>query len=313
MMKNRIHFGFLFVLAILCLLGACSPSEPEPAGPEVVPLDGRGGGVIAYSLWPTGNGIPQIYAVNADGSGNVQLSHAAFGLNHLDWSASLQRFVLVGYVNMESTWSIYTMNGDGSQLTRLTDAEGVWDSEPAWSPDGSRIAFTRNDPQTLHHELWIMNADGSGQRAIGMQGFQSKWSPDGSLFLYTSNKSGNWEIYTCRIDGSNELQLTRTPETEATAIWSPQNGQIVFSTNRDGNNEIYIMAGDGTDWRRLTNSAANDYSPRFSGDGSLIAFQSDLSESKVEIYVMNADGSNPRPVTNTSGGTASFPCWRNPR
>jgi TolB protein len=308
MNKNLLPFASA-LLGILFLC-SCNSPMPDPEEPAPVPLDGRGGGVIAYSLWPLRNGTPQIYAINADGSGNVQLSHAPVGLNHMDWSASLQRFVLVGYVNSETTWSIYTMNGDGSQLNRLTNMEGVWDSEPVWSPDGSRIAFCRLDPRTQYSELWMMNADGSGQLPIGMQGFQPRWSPAGTRFLYTSNKAGNWEIYTCRIDGSHEQRLTHTGSNEATAVWSPDGGQIVFSTNRDGNNEIYAMDGDGTDWQRLTNSGANDYSPRFSPDGSLIAFQSDLSENKVEIYIMNADGSNLRPVTDTAGGTASFPCWR---
>jgi TolB protein len=314
-MKKRIHRGFLFVPAILCLLCACSTSEPEPDGPEVVPLDGRGGGVIAYSYQPAVQGeLHQIYMINADGSGNIKVSNAGIGLNHHDWSPDGQRLALVGYVNMNTTWSIHVMNIDGSNLTRLTNESGVWDSEPAWSPDGTRIAFTRIYPaQNNRNELWLMDADGANQRWIGVEGFAARWSPDGGRFIYTQGFSGNSEVLVCRVDGSDVQQLTHTGAFENNPCWSADGGRILFTSTRDGGrSEIYVMNADGTQLVRLTQNGNDEYSPKWSPDGSLITFGSDVSAAEHwEIYIMNADGSNIRRLTQSSGNHTSInPVWK---
>src|SRR6266545_5901313 len=81
--------------------------------------------------------------------------------------------------NFQDVWSI---NADGTGLTRLTRSPGP-DFDATWSPDGARIAFRseRNgDP-----EIWLMNADGSGQRGLA-DGLSPAWSPDGSKIAYAS-------------------------------------------------------------------------------------------------------------------------------
>ena len=80
---------------------------------------------------------------------------------------------------------IYTANPDGSGPLRLT-TNLVADTEPAYSPDGTRIAFTRSN------DIWVMNADGGGQVAIsGIEGPDSEpaWSADGTQIVYVSNHS----------------------------------------------------------------------------------------------------------------------------
>jgi TolB protein len=248
------------------------------------------------------------------------LIEASVGLNHHDWSPDGQRIAAVGYTD-SSTWSIYVFDVDGSDLTRLTNAPGLWDSEPIWSPDGTRIAFTRIYPdQDDREEIWIMNADGSDPHWIGLEGFAAKWSPDGSRLLYTSARSGNYEIYTANIDGTDEQQLTRTTADESFPVWSPDGSQIAYSASTGGWNtvgnsqtyEIYVMDADGTNVRQLTDNTAYDGNPRWSPDGSLLVFSSDVAESgHWEIYVMNADGTDVKRVTHTPAGvTAINPVWR---
>ncbi len=297
------------------------PAPTKTVLPTLTPLDGTGGGIIAYCYQPmTGGALHQIYGINADGSGNRRLIQASIGLNHHDWSPDGQRIAAVGYAD-PSTWSIYVFNVDGSDLTRLTNAPGLWDSEPSWSPGGTRIAFTRIDPdQDGREEIWVMNADGSDPHWIGVEGFAAKWSPDGSRFVYTSARSGNCEIYTANVDGTDERRLTGTTADESFPTWSPGGSWIVYSASTGEWNtaensqtyEVYVLDVGGTNVRQLTHNTAYDGNPRWSPDGSLLAFSSDVAETgHWEIYVMNADGSDVRRVTNTpASATAINPVWR---
>jgi TolB protein len=324
---------FIFVLLAGCgenapvVTSAPSPipsikptSVAAPTDSPVPPLDGSGGGVIAYCFQPLSGGLHQLYAVNADGSSNQKIIETDIGLNHHDWSPDGQTMAAVGYVD-QSTWSSYVFDFGDSELTRLTDTSGVWDSEPVWSPDGTRIAFTRIYPeQNDREEIWIMNADGSDQHWTGMVGFAARWSPDGTRLIYSSSVSGNYDLYTSGVDGSDQQHLTDTSADEWFASWSPDGSQIVYSASMGTSSssadletyEIFIMDADGSNVRQLTNNTAYDGNPRWSPDGTLIAFHSDLAVSgQWQVYVMAADGSERRQVTDLPEGiTAINPVWR---
>jgi Tol biopolymer transport system component len=312
---NTLMKYMAIILSSFVLSMGCSDNGTEPE-PQAIPLDGRGGGVIFYCYQPLQNGIHQIYGINADGSGNKKIIDAAIGLNHHDISPDATQFACVGYMDAGfNTWSIHTFNADGTGLTRLTTTSNVEDSEPAWSPDGSQISFTRIYPnQNGREELWIMNADGSNQHYIGVEGFAAKWSSDGLRFVYSANISDNYDIYTCKVDGTDIQQLTSTPVNEWFTVWSPDDSFIAFNAYPTGDysaSEIYIMEANGNNLTRLTDNTTSDGYPRFSPDGSLISFTHDLSSQQWEIFIMNTDGSNVRQVTDSpSGITAINAVWR---
>jgi TolB protein len=311
MMKMKDMYISTIILIIITMCFGCSENSTKPE--EGIPLDGRGGGAIAYCYQPVSgtNTKKEIYAINADRTGNIRIIDTEVSLNHHDWSPDDQKITAVGYVN-NTTWSIYVFNAaDGNNLTRLTNTTGVWDNEPMWSPDGLKIAFSRHYPsQNNRIELCIMNADGSNAHSIGVEGFAAKWSPDGSLFVYQSSLMASSDLYTCNIDGSNVQQLTATAFTEISPIFSPDGTKIAYVTDRDGNHEIYIMNSDGSNPQRLTNIEHDNYAPRWFPDGSLIAFNSGPFE-EWEVYIINSDGTNLRRLTNSSTGiTAINPAWR---
>jgi TolB protein len=282
--------------------------------------------VIAYCLMSS-TPVPSatIFTINSDGTENKPLIAAAIGLNHLDWSPDGKYLVAVGYMDATfTTWSIHTFAADGTNLKRITSKTGVADSEPAWSPDGTKITFTRvfwNSDGTMGRtELWVTNIDGSGQHYIGIEGFASKWSPDGTRLIYSSQKSGNYEIYTCLIDGTNEQCLTNTSAHESYPVWSSDGKQIAFCASTGVFNtqealvtyEVYLMNTDGTNIRQLTNNNCYDGYPRWSPDNTRLVFNSDMHDNgQHEIYTMNIDGTNIKRVTNTTrGATALNPVWR---
>lgn len=90
----------------------------------------------------------------------------------------------------------------------------------------------------------------------------------------------------------------------ASATFPGANGRIVFASDRDGNDEIYVMNDDGSAQTRLTNYSGTDTQPRWSPDGTKIAFNRDG-----QIYVMNADGSGQTNISNASPANDANPSW----
>jgi TolB protein len=301
------------LLTILLLTASCNKDNSKTDNDPDPPYTGN---VIAYCYQnPNGNPYHQIYSINEDATGIKKISNATIGLNHMDWSSDATKFAMVGYVdNTNSTWSIHTMNANGSNLVRLTTTLDVWDTEPVWSPDMSQIAFTRifkleND----RNEIWLMSADGTNQHSIGVIGFAPRWSIDGSKFVYSTNIDGNWEIYICNIDGTDQIRLTNNTVLDYFPSWSPDGTKILFTSQRDNSiDEVYLMNADGTGVQRITNNSKSESWPRFSPDGTKILFCSDIDiTNHWEIYTMNADGTNVTRVTRTPGSaTAISPTWK---
>ena len=92
---------------------------------------------------------------------------------------------------------------------------------PAWSPDGRKIAFSRDGPGS-NDEIYVINADGSGQRRLTQSGRQPLWSPDGQKIAFRSKRNGNDDIYVMNPDGSGQRNLTRNPaRVDDSLAWSP--------------------------------------------------------------------------------------------
>ena len=138
---------------------------------------------------------------------------------------------------------IYTINSDGSELTRLTFAEGD-DYTPAWSPDGEYIAFTSMRDGVIEgsQEIYVMRSDGTDLTNISNSDnydVYPQWSPDGHQIIFVSFRDTNTEIYIMSSTGDNQLNLTNHDAEDMCASWSPDGQYIAFSSNRDGDFDIY--------------------------------------------------------------------------
>jgi hypothetical protein len=196
------------------------------------------------------------------------------------------------------------MSADGFDVQTVTPNGFA----PAYSPDGSKIAFIRNDG--LDNEIWVMDADGANAVQLTSNGADDQWptwSADGSKIAFGSDLGGVYQIYTINPAGGTPTPLTAGAGPNATPSWSPNGSKVAFTRMRDGRQEVYIMNADGTGQTRLTNAADVSYDPTWSPDGSKILFT--RGDAIPHIYVMNPDGSSAVPLTSSPSAADVGAAW----
>lgn len=226
---------------------------------------------LAFSGLRRGNW--DIYLIGADGGGLERVTRSPAGDFAPSWSPDGRRIAFMrqrgeGGKNTVCGSCIQTIKVDGTGLRQLTPTK-AFAADPAWSPDGQKIAYSRF--MRSGGEIFAMSAaDGSGQRNLTNTGRaqegEPSWSPDGERITYTSFTEANGafdRIFTMRADGSEKKNLTGSDGGSSPA-WSPDGREIAFVRFGESpeNAEIYKLdAADGSDVQRLTNNRAFDYAP----------------------------------------------------
>jgi Tol biopolymer transport system component len=192
-----------------------------------------------------------------------------------------------------SNWDIYVLRSDGTEV-RLTTQPGS-DTLPAWSPDGSRLAFS-SSPQPDKNallDIWVMNADGSGLTRLTDHPEDDRrgvWSPDGSRLAYTATRAGNQEIHAMDADGGNDVNLTNHPAQDSQPAWSPDGTRIAFtSTRQGGSTDLWVMNADGTNPRMLAHLPGHQRHAAWSPNARWIAFDG-RQAGNYDVYVVDAEG-----------------------
>ena len=205
---------------------------------------------------------------------------------------------------------IYTVRSDGTGAVQLTNDLGR-NTDPSWSPDGTRIAYTNERDGA--RAIYVMNENGSDVKRLTpltQDSFDPTWSPDGTRIAFVSVRDANPDVYVMNADGSGELRLTTNPTIDTDPAWSPDGTRIAFSSDRAGTHDIYVMNTDGSGITRVTNGPTLDRFPAWSPDGNRLAFSSNGCDDPLRSGYCNAVVFVVGPTGPPVGvGSGDHPAW----
>ena len=175
-------------------------------------------------------------------------------------------------VKQAGRFELKVADADGQNaLTALASAEPI--ISPAWSPDGSRLAyvsFQSKKPVVFVQDL------GSG-RQIPVANFRGSnsapsWSPDGRQLAVVLSREGGSQIFLINADGSGLRRLMSSNAIDTEPVFSPDGRSIYFTSDRGGSPQIYRVSPAGGDAQRVTTEGAYNVTPRISPDGKTLVF-----------------------------------------
>jgi Tol biopolymer transport system component len=297
MRKLRCLLGGMVLVAMLAL-AACGGGQPTLAESPLPAPSVTGTIVFEKAVKPGAGGNGDIYVVNADGTGLKALAEAPSWAEHPSWSPDGTRIVWATYPagsedGMDA--ALWVMNADGSGKRPLAeDLLGDW---AVWSPDGTQIAFSRNEGMG-EQDIYVIGADGSGLRQLtsGSGDVAPAWAGDGRIFFLRSSK-----VFAMNSDGSGLTQVTHginasdfglSPDGKTLALHDYTNDRIV-AVSVDGSGSPVTLLEKPSRYLDPHGLLGKKWAPAWTPDGKAVVLTTNLLYSVfgTRLYVVNADGS----------------------
>jgi TolB protein len=273
-------------------------------------------GRIAFVESQGGN---DIFSMNPDGTDVQQLTHFApqHNASNESWSPDGSTLVFERSNSRFRHQAIWVMQADGTNQHRLFADPWFEDHTPSFSPDGTKILFSRCQPDIGgEHRCAVttVNADGTRMQALTTPSAEEKvfwpvYSPDGSQVAFSVfyGRGVIAGIFVMDADGSNIHLVTPAKLRAWIPSWAPDGSRLVFGTHccDPKNPTIWTVRPDGTGLRQVTDPGRrHDFQPVYSPDGTKIVFERDNADySSWGLYTMNPDGTG---VTRIPGAIFAF-------
>ena len=216
----------------------------------------------------------------------------------------------------DGDYAIFVMGASGSGQRRLTPVEGELETaespffqvEPAWSADGTRIAFVSG--RTGSADIYVMSADGSGTRrltATEQNDSHPTWEPSGERLAFARDG----EIYLVAEAGGEPERISDVLVEESDPSWSPDGAWIAYVRRTPGTTiqNVWVMRPDGSERRALTKQDGRAFTPAWSPDSKRIAYATNAESGEVyELFTVGLDSKGLRRVAPTAGDNFE-PSW----
>jgi TolB protein len=258
-----------------------------------------------------------LWIAKSDGTNATPILTTRRAVWEFVWSPIGDRIVLTMEPRIRALTNpdVFLLSPDGSDLTRVTRTPSV-EAGLSWSPDGGRVAFTRQRGEWVH--LFVMDLDEGEEVHLG-PGTNPSWSPDGRYIVYSSpdpTATPRSDLFVVRPDGSGRAKLTSGSQWgDYNAQWSPDGSKILFErypADQSGEfgpfADLWVLSSTGI--TRLTSRQSDDsgvQDGQWSPDGRFISYQ-DIADDFNAIRIANADGSDDRAIA-FRGGLSSSADW----
>lgn len=189
--------------------------------------------------------------------------------------------------------------------------------------DGSQIAISSHNPETLASQVYTLPLTGGQPKLVTPRGpsYLHGWSPDDRYLVYCAERNGQYDVYRIPVEGGAEEQLTNTPGLDDGPEYSPDGKYIYFNSVRSGSMQIWRMKPDGSDPEQITDDEYNNWFAHVSPDGKWIAFVSYLPGEtapgehpparRVYLRLLPVEGGTAKVLAYLYGGqgTMNVPSW----
>jgi serine/threonine protein kinase/Tol biopolymer transport system component len=306
-------------------LAATEAATPTADNTPIPVATFMGGGTGQIAFASARSGLPQIYLSNADGTTLTQLTAAENGACQPSWSPDGSQLIFISPCSRRGEFfetayresSLYLINADGTGQKPLTTIPGS-DFEPAWSPDGRRIAFT--SVRDGNKQIYVLDLNSLAITRLtdanpDIESSQPAWSPDGKLITYMVKRVGTYQAWAMTDTGQENVQLARSGQAlwDYLPVWSPDGKTIFFNQRGSSPTRPWLMKVSYEDLE-LDPVRLNFPTPiedvEISPDGLWLVFEGrDNSTGNWDIYFMTVAGSGRTRLT-TDPEVDFDPTWR---